>query len=90
VTNRESIPALIHEIELIKLKFRGRLETLQEHRFTKKDWMLFRSEIAHWQQGYSMKRPSEIRVSLAVKENKILGVRVGGSAMNLTLTEAEI
>ncbi len=42
------------------------------------------------EQGYSMKRPSEIRVSLAIKENKIFEVKVGGRAMNLTLTEVEI
>lgn len=43
-----------------------------------------------FEQGYSMKKPSEIRVSLAVKNDEILGVKVGGSAMNLTLTEVEI
>lgn len=43
-----------------------------------------------FEQGYSMKRPSEIRVSLAIKENKISEVKVGGRGMNLTLTEVEI
>lgn len=43
-----------------------------------------------FEQGYSMKKPSEILVSLVVKENEILEVKVGGSAMNLTLTEVEI
>lgn len=43
-----------------------------------------------FEQGYSMKKPSEIRVSLVVKENEILEVKVGGSAMNLTLTKVEI
>ncbi|SHL37702.1 phenazine biosynthesis protein PhzF family [Anaerocolumna jejuensis DSM 15929] len=43
-----------------------------------------------FEQGYSMKRPSEIQVSLAIKENKIFEVKVGGGAMNLTLTEVEI
>lgn len=43
-----------------------------------------------FEQGYAMKRPSEIRVSLAVKENEIFEVKVGGRAMNLTLTEVEI
>ncbi|MGE4353406.1 MAG: PhzF family phenazine biosynthesis protein [Oscillospiraceae bacterium] len=43
-----------------------------------------------FEQGYSMKRPSEIRVSLAVKKNEIFNVKVGGSAMNLTLREIEI
>jgi|GEM_PF-3236468 len=37
-----------------------------------------------------MKRPSEIQVSLTIKENKIFEVKVGGRAMNLTLTEVEI
>jgi len=37
-----------------------------------------------------MKRPSEMRVSLAIKENKISEVKVGGRGMNLTLTEVEI
>ena len=43
-----------------------------------------------FEQGYSMKKPSEILVSLSVKENKIQEVRVGGSAMNLTLSEIEL
>lgn len=43
-----------------------------------------------FEQGYSMKKPSEIRVSLMVKGNEILEVKVGGSAMNLSLTEIEI
>jgi PhzF family phenazine biosynthesis protein len=43
-----------------------------------------------FEQGYSMKRPSEISVSLTIKENKILGVKVGGKAMNLTITEVDI
>ncbi|WMT39850.1 PhzF family phenazine biosynthesis protein [Paenibacillus sp. D2_2] len=43
-----------------------------------------------FEQGYSMKRPSEIRVSLAIKENNIFEVKVGGKAMNLTLMEVEI
>lgn len=42
------------------------------------------------EQGYSMKKPSEILVSLTVSENEILGVKVGGNAMNLTLSEVEI
>lgn len=48
------------------------------------------AENLKFEQGYSMKKPSEIRVSLAIKENKIFEVRVGGKAMNLTLTEVEI
>lgn len=43
-----------------------------------------------FEQGYSMKKPSEILVSLSVKENEIQEVRVGGSAMNLTLSEIEL
>ncbi|MBP1904540.1 PhzF family phenazine biosynthesis protein [Paenibacillus turicensis] len=43
-----------------------------------------------FEQGYSMKKPSEIRVSLAIKENKIFEVKVGGKAMNLNLTEIEL
>ena len=43
-----------------------------------------------FEQGYSMGKPSEILVSLSVKENKIQEVRVGGSAMNLTLSEIEL
>lgn len=43
-----------------------------------------------FEQGYSMKKPSEILVSLTVSENEILGVKVGGNAMNLTLSEVEI
>ncbi|KAF5065627.1 PhzF family phenazine biosynthesis protein [Anaerotignum sp.] len=43
-----------------------------------------------FEQGYSMEKPSEILVSLTVKKNEILEVKVGGSAMNLTLTEVEL
>ncbi|WP_124065485.1 PhzF family phenazine biosynthesis protein [Clostridium sp. E02] len=43
-----------------------------------------------FEQGYSMKKPSEILVSLLVKKNEIQEVRVGGNAMNLVLTEVEI
>lgn len=43
-----------------------------------------------FEQGYSMKKPSEIRVFLAIKENNIFEVKVGGGAMNLTITEVEI
>jgi PhzF family phenazine biosynthesis protein len=43
-----------------------------------------------FEQGYSMKKPSEIQVSLTVKENEILEVKVGGNAMNLALSEVEI
>ena len=43
-----------------------------------------------FEQGYSMKKPSEIRVSLTVKQNEILEVKVGGNAMNLTLSEVDI
>ncbi len=37
-----------------------------------------------------MKKPSEIRVSLEIKDNNISRVKVGGKAMNLTITEVEI
>ena len=43
-----------------------------------------------FEQGYFMKKPSEIRASLMVNENEILEVKVGGSATNLALTEVEI
>ncbi len=43
-----------------------------------------------FEQGYSMKKPSEIQVSLAIKDNEISEVKVGGRAMNLTLMEVEI
>ncbi|CAH1059332.1 PhzF family phenazine biosynthesis protein [Paenibacillus pseudetheri] len=43
-----------------------------------------------FEQGYSMKKPSEIRVSIAVKENEIFEVKVGGRGMNLILKEVEI
>lgn len=43
-----------------------------------------------FEQGYSMKKPSEILTSLSIKENEIHEVRVGGNAMNLTLLEVEI
>lgn len=43
-----------------------------------------------FEQGYFMKKPSEIRVALMVKEREILGVKVGGKACNLALREIEI
>jgi len=43
-----------------------------------------------FEQGYSMKKPSEILVSLTVRENEIFEVKVGGNAMNLALIEVEI
>lgn len=43
-----------------------------------------------FEQGYSMNKPSEIRVSLSVQENEILEVKVGGIARNLVLAEVEI
>ncbi len=42
------------------------------------------------EQGYAMKKPSEILVSLAVEENKIAGVKVGGKALNLSSIEIDI
>jgi len=41
------------------------------------------------EQGYTMNKPSEILVSLAIKGEEILRVRVGGKAMNLAEIEAE-
>ena len=35
-----------------KQGFRGRLETMQEQRFTKRDWTLFKNKIADWQESY--------------------------------------
>lgn len=43
-----------------------------------------------FEQGYVMKKPSEIRVSLVIKDNEISEVKVGGRAMNLALREVEI
>ncbi|WP_414732474.1 PhzF family phenazine biosynthesis protein [Acetobacterium carbinolicum] len=43
-----------------------------------------------FEQGYSMKKPSEILVALTVKDNEIREVKVGGRAMNLTLSKVEI
>lgn len=42
------------------------------------------------EQGYSMKKPSEILVSLAVKGKEITEVKVGGRALNLTSLEINI
>ncbi|HEY5555458.1 PhzF family phenazine biosynthesis protein [Acetobacterium sp.] len=41
-----------------------------------------------FEQGYSMKKPSEIIVSLGIEDNEIIEVKVGGKA--LTLTEIEV
>lgn len=41
-------------------------------------------------QGYLMGKPSEIIVNLEVKNNKIIGVKVGGSTLNLEEIEVEI
>ncbi|CCJ34027.1 hypothetical protein CAAU_1943 [Caloramator australicus RC3] len=42
------------------------------------------------EQGYSMKKPSEIIVSLKTQGKDILEVKVGGKAMNLSETEIQI
>lgn len=42
------------------------------------------------EQGYSMKKPSEIFVSLTTQDDDILSVRVGGKALNLSEIEVEI
>jgi len=33
-------------------KINGRFEALQEQRFTKKDWALFKNKIVNWQESY--------------------------------------
>lgn len=43
-----------------------------------------------FEQGYSMKKPSEIIVSLDIKNKKIVEVKVGGKALNLASREIEI
>lgn len=43
-----------------------------------------------FEQGYSMKKPSEIIVSLNIKDRKIVEVKVGGRALNLASREVEI
>ncbi|MGB8455335.1 MAG: multidrug transporter [Anaerocolumna sp.] len=35
-----------------KPEINGRFEALQEQRFTKKDWTLFKNKIADWQEAY--------------------------------------
>lgn len=42
------------------------------------------------EQGYSMERPSEIKIALTTKEKEITEVRVGGIALNLSEIEVEI
>jgi PhzF family phenazine biosynthesis protein len=42
------------------------------------------------EQGYSMKKPSEIVVALTTEEKEILEVKVGGKALNLSEIEVEI
>lgn len=43
-----------------------------------------------FEQGYSMKKPSEIIVSLGIQDNEIVEVKVGGKALNLSEIEIEI
>ena len=43
-----------------------------------------------FEQGYSMKKPSEIFASLKVEGKEIVEVKVGGSAMNLSEIEVEL
>jgi len=43
-----------------------------------------------FEQGYSMKQPSEINVSLRIENKAIAEVRVGGHALNLTAIDIEI
>jgi len=42
------------------------------------------------EQGYSMEKPSEIIVSLAVQDKELLEVMVGGKALNISEIEVEI
>lgn len=42
------------------------------------------------EQGYSMERPSEIKIALTTKEKEITEVRVGGTALNLSEIEVKI
>lgn len=41
-------------------------------------------------QGYSMDRPSQIKASLTIQNGEVAGVRVGGVALNLALTQIEL
>jgi PhzF family phenazine biosynthesis protein len=43
-----------------------------------------------FEQGYSMKKPSEIFAALKVDGKEIIEVKVGGSAMNLSVIDVEI
>jgi len=43
-----------------------------------------------FEQGYSMKRPSEIKAKLEIKNNKISRITVGGTAKNINLMEIDI
>ena len=77
----------------------GRIESLQEQKFTKKDWTLFRNKIADWQEAYMDRlgkeyivllsedaNPSEKfwRLEKRIKEDrKKAGVRVEMSRSNL-------
>lgn len=42
------------------------------------------------EQGYSMKKPSEILVSLTIEEKEIVGVKVGGKALCLCEIEVKL
>ena len=42
-----------------------------------------------FEQGYSMKKPSEVIASLGIEDNEIIDVKVGGKALNLTEIEIE-
>jgi len=43
-----------------------------------------------FEQGYSMNKPSEIRVIIGIKENEIIEVKVGGNAVNLNCVTLDI
>ncbi|TCJ01864.1 PhzF family phenazine biosynthesis protein [Cytobacillus praedii] len=55
----------------------GKINKRQDHQFV-------------MEQGYLMKRPSEIKVELRVEEQEVIGVKVGGKVLNLSEKEVEI
>nr|WP_246615295.1 hypothetical protein [Clostridium thailandense] len=43
-----------------------------------------------FEQGYSMKKPSEIIASLSIRDGKIIEVKVGEKALNLSEIEVDL
>jgi hypothetical protein len=84
---------------LYEINRNGRIEALQEQRFTKKDWTLFKNKIADWQEAYMDRlnkeyiellsedaNPSEKfwKLNKKIKEDrKKTGVRIEMSRSNL-------